>query len=75
MRSNNSGPSTPLREHFAGLEWRGSPECLESVLSWLASNQVTLVLDLAELGQVSRLPGVQALSSEAVAFVQKEVEV
>ena len=69
-----AGAATPLSVHIGIGRWPSTPASREAAISWLASHGVCITLDLVELGQVSALPGAEAFSAEALAFLQKEVD-
>ena len=65
----------PLAQYFKVNGWPGSQESLRVVTSWLAQLQLSVVLDLVDLGDVRDLPGAQLLEPEVSIFLQKQVEV
>ena len=64
-----------LRQYFESSSWPSDSAALETTLAWLGSHRVKMVLDLAELGAVSRLSGALQRKPETLAFVQSRVDV
>ena len=64
-----------LRQFFVDRSWPGDRASLDTVLNWLSTQRIELVVDLAELGPVTSLPAAHQQDPGTLAFLQSRVEV
>ena len=64
-----------LRSYFLRCGWTGTTSALDSLLLWLGGHEITLDIDLAGLGDVNVLPGVDDIGHSGKVFLQKCIQV